>query len=68
MICDGKVKFASIHIAREAADRRPNRMAYRCFECGSYHVGTRIPKIEKLPPRSVQLFCLEDDNAQTAQR
>jgi hypothetical protein len=44
--CDGKVSFNSHVIARRAAARRRNRMAYMCPKCRTWHVGTRKPKLK----------------------
>jgi rubrerythrin len=37
--CTGKVAFTDPKLARRAAKRKSNREAYRCQDCGHWHVG-----------------------------
>jgi hypothetical protein len=56
--CDGKVSFRIQKHAKEAANRRKNRVVYRCQHCFQWHVGTPPPKAKKFSKRQklVRLF------------
>lgn len=48
MTCDGKECFASFALAERISKLSANRhtgykmTAYKCAECGAFHVGTRV--------------------------
>lgn len=56
--CEGKSAFKSHRIAKEAANRRKNRVVYRCDHCFQWHVGTPEPKLKVFMKRKklIQLF------------
>lgn len=49
--CVGKQAFDSPQIARKAAGRRKQRVAYRCRHCGFWHVGTTEKQKNRTPKR-----------------
>jgi hypothetical protein len=42
--CLGKEPFADRQLARRVAARKPGRIAYKCGECGFWHVGHRVKR------------------------
>jgi hypothetical protein len=42
MDCDGKVRFDVVQDAQKAAHRRRGLTAYKCGECGAWHVGGKF--------------------------
>lgn len=52
--CTGKIRFESAAIAVRAAKRKRHRKAYRCEQCGYFHVGADTPE----PTRSVKKWLI----------
>lgn len=43
-MCDGKVSFTNLVLAQTIAARKYGRSVYRCFSCGTWHVGHHQPR------------------------
>ncbi len=61
MICEGKERFTTFALAERIAGMRRRegvkRMAYRCAECGSFHIGTtREPRAVRYDGRSFKVL------------
>ena len=61
MTCEGKERFTTFALAERIAGMRKRegvkRMAYKCCECGAFHIGTTIePRRVRYEGRSFRIL------------